>query len=352
MMNSNSLPAALFDCSDYHLIYKNSTGSRCAAFDVVDLKQLLGQTADSIIESAAENGFAEAVAPTSQFALVRLYVALTDEGFVVICGDSFVAPILNGQYINSAAFCRDVIRSGLCSIYYCSEALGSSVQSESQKDCIHEIKSRSYDILRLQENSEIAGEYLAGRLAAEKSHLQLDQLVGSLCNAVSMVAYKIPPISFSSSGECDTMADVRLIESAVLNLIANSIVYKREDTAISVSVDRRGSNIVISVNDTGLGIKPELLPRVILAYHSYDPYNDGAPRPGVGLGLTVAEAAARAHCGSFVVTSEFSVGTRVSLTIPYESGSSLELKQFAPAGYIKDCFSRVYVLLSGCCEMA
>ena len=352
LMNSASLAAALFDRKDYRLLYKNAMGSRCAAFDVSDLVQLLGSTAPDIIKSAESDGFTEAIAGASQFSFVRLNIACTADGFVVICGEPLLAPIFNGQYINSAAVCREIVRSGICSIYYASEALDEAAETKTQKSCIREIKNRSYEILRLQENSEIGAGYLSGHLTPNKTYLSLDQLICSLCKTVSMVAYKIPKITFTSSGDCDTMADVRLIECAVLNLLANSISFRCENTEISVSVDRRGSNIVINVNDTGHGIKHELLSKVILPYHSYDPYNDGAPRPGVGLGLTVVAAAARAHGGSFVISSEFSKGTSVSITIPYESSQSLELKQFTPVSYIKDCFSRVYILLSGCCELA
>lgn len=280
---------------------------------------------------------------------MRIMLIAYEHEILVAAGEVWATPLLTDIFVPASDLCSSVVRDSVSNIYYAARSLAQDERDEK----LISIRKQGYRLLRMQENSSIASGFYSGTLKPNLSACQVDEMLRTICDTVSMVCLGVPPISFSSSGDCLTLADRSMLENALLNLLSNSIAYTRDGNEIAVSVARRLSNILITVTDKGAGIKSELLSQVTMPYFSANPYNDGSPRPGVGLGLTVAMAAAQLHGGSMVVTSEFSVGTAVTISIPAQSvGDSMELHQSKPADFIRDIFSPLYIHLSGVCDMA
>jgi signal transduction histidine kinase len=77
-----------------------------------------------------------------------------------------------------------------------------------------------------------------------------------------------------------------------------------------------GSEVAIAVSDTGVGIRPEDLERVLESFgqgrHDISP----ADEHGTGLGLAIAKSLIEAHGGSIAIESEVGEGTTVTVTLP------------------------------------
>jgi signal transduction histidine kinase len=103
------------------------------------------------------------------------------------------------------------------------------------------------------------------------------------------------------------------LNQVFVNLINNAIqaVEGREGGRVEVRTRQEGSDVWVDVSDNGVGIAPEVLPRV------FDPFftTRGVGR-GVGLGLTVARDIVGAHDGRLVLNSLPGQGTTASVSLP------------------------------------
>ena len=107
------------------------------------------------------------------------------------------------------------------------------------------------------------------------------------------------------------LADGKQIQQVLVNLFTNAMqaMQPRGGGALSVTVQPGDGTVCLEVQDNGIGIAPEALPRV------FDPFFSTKPR-GTGLGLSVSYAIVRAHGGDLTVRSERDVGTTFTLTLP------------------------------------
>jgi len=118
----------------------------------------------------------------------------------------------------------------------------------------------------------------------------------------------------SQSGELRT--DRRMLHQIVLNLTNNAVKFTN-DGAVTIYVDRvvRGNEslIEISVEDTGIGIRPE---DQVLLFQPFMQVNDKAgAREGTGLGLHLSQKMAELLGGSLSCKSEVGKGSTFVLTL-------------------------------------
>src|SRR6266508_1960662 len=110
-------------------------------------------------------------------------------------------------------------------------------------------------------------------------------------------------------------ADATRIEQIVANLVSNALKYTPPGGSIKVHVTRKASTAVLRVEDDGLGIRMDLLPRV------FDRFVQGQPPPdrtqsGLGIGLTLVKRIAELHGGSVEAQSD-GLGTGTAVTVKF-----------------------------------
>ena len=88
---------------------------------------------------------------------------------------------------------------------------------------------------------------------------------------------------------------------------------------IRVMARPEAKQVYIEIADTGVGISPEILPKVMEAFFTTKPEGKGT-----GLGLAICRRVAQEHQGTFDVVSEGipGKGTRVCITLPFSNGSN------------------------------
>ncbi|MBI2876000.1 MAG: hybrid sensor histidine kinase/response regulator [Candidatus Tectomicrobia bacterium] len=97
-------------------------------------------------------------------------------------------------------------------------------------------------------------------------------------------------------------ADRTRMVQVVTNLLKNAAKYTEPGGTIWLTLTREGSQAMIAVRDTGLGIAPELLPRIFDLFFQADRSLDRS-QGGLGLGLTVAQKLVEMHRGSLTAAS-------------------------------------------------
>jgi signal transduction histidine kinase len=105
------------------------------------------------------------------------------------------------------------------------------------------------------------------------------------------------------------------IEQLVENLVENAIKYSPAGGSVRVAIRRAGDEARLVVEDRGIGIPREDLPRVFDRFHRAANVDDRT-FAGMGLGLFISRAIVEGHGGRISVASELGNGTRVEAVLP------------------------------------
>jgi two-component system phosphate regulon sensor histidine kinase PhoR len=100
------------------------------------------------------------------------------------------------------------------------------------------------------------------------------------------------------------------LEQAIGNLVDNAIKYNRPEGKVLLTVIRSGKNGVrVQVEDTGIGIPKEDLPRVFERFYRVDKARS-RDLGGTGLGLSIVKHIVERHGGKVGAESEVGKGSR------------------------------------------
>ena len=111
------------------------------------------------------------------------------------------------------------------------------------------------------------------------------------------------------------VADPDRLKQVLLNLTANALRFTPPGGEIALRLGTAGRQAIIQVADTGSGIAPELLPRVMDRFVRGDASRARATG-GSGLGLAIAGAIVEAHHGTIEIESAPGQGTTVTIGLP------------------------------------
>src|SRR5260370_32531413 len=110
-------------------------------------------------------------------------------------------------------------------------------------------------------------------------------------------------------------ADGTRLQEVLYNLLENAVKYSRENGEIRLQAERRGSEIVISVGDNGIGISKDDLPRIFERFYRADKARS-RELGGTGLGLAIVKHIAQLHGGRGEGGSEPGNGPTVAIFLP------------------------------------
>jgi signal transduction histidine kinase/ActR/RegA family two-component response regulator len=118
-------------------------------------------------------------------------------------------------------------------------------------------------------------------------------------------------------------ADAMRVTQILVNLLNNAAKYTCERGQIWLTVRQEGTHAVVSVKDTGLGIPPEMLPKVFEAFTQID-NTLGRRQGGLGIGLSLVRSLATAHGGSAEARSEGAgKGSEFIVRLPLATGVAI-----------------------------
>jgi signal transduction histidine kinase len=111
--------------------------------------------------------------------------------------------------------------------------------------------------------------------------------------------------------------DVRRMGQVFRNLLVNAAKYTPRGGQVAVSAGQAGSELWVSVGDTGQGIAPEHLPYIFDRFYRADP-SRARETGGSGLGLAIVQSVVQAHHGRVWVESEPGIGSTFTLSLPLQ----------------------------------
>lgn len=110
--------------------------------------------------------------------------------------------------------------------------------------------------------------------------------------------------------------DDQLLKQAVRVLIDNAVKYSKEGDTITIGCENRGGNCILTVEDTGIGMRKEDVNHMFERFYRSDDIRGKVD--GHGLGLSIARLIFLAHAGTIKVRTQYTVGTSFTVTLPRE----------------------------------
>ncbi|MBU0974760.1 HAMP domain-containing histidine kinase [Patescibacteria group bacterium] len=99
-------------------------------------------------------------------------------------------------------------------------------------------------------------------------------------------------------------------------LFDNGIKYCKQNGIINLDVKLSKNHLVITVEDTGIGINKKYLPNIFDRFYRIDSSRTSSAKSGYGLGLSMAKKIVENHNGSISVSSEIAKGTLFTIKLP------------------------------------
>jgi len=116
-------------------------------------------------------------------------------------------------------------------------------------------------------------------------------------------------------GAVELVADRTRILQLLTNLLANAVQYNQEGGRVVLTIAQEGSEAVLNVVDTGVGIAAQDQPHVFERFFRADKARS-REAGGSGLGLAICQSIVEAHYGSISFTSRPGEGTTFTVRLP------------------------------------
>ena len=157
----------------------------------------------------------------------------------------------------------------------------------------------------------------SGKLRLEMRPLDLKPVVeAAIADVTPIAGAKQIHITADLQCGCTMVGDPTRLQQVVWNVLSNAIKFTAEGGCVSVSLREQQSAGEIEVRDTGLGIDPELLPRLFKRFQQGDPGSKDR-KGGLGLGLSLSRFLVEQHGGSIEAASGgVGMGSTFTIRLP------------------------------------
>jgi two-component system, OmpR family, sensor histidine kinase KdpD len=175
---------------------------------------------------------------------------------------------------------------------------------DSESDRLQELINNLLDMSRLE----------AGVLKVDAAPVQLGRAMRSIIERAQHLTSEHRMV-LNWPDDPWALADLPRVLQVVTNLLNNAIKYSPDGGEVELAGRVRGSMLLISISDQGVGIPPRELDKIFDRFHRVD--GDLTRRvSGTGLGLAICRGLVEAHGGKIWVESEPGVGSAFTFSLP------------------------------------
>ena len=208
----------------------------------------------------------------------------------------------------------EALRSPLNNLHMAAQRLAVPETQDAAERAI--MQQSYYRMLRLVSNLTMGPELLSD-IPFETQNLELVVWLDELCRQAASIAQEVGITLDFACRERYIVAAVNrtYLERLVWNLLSNALKFTPASGHISVTLEVKGQQVLLSVKDTGPGIPPEDMETV------FDRWTQ-SQRPislshGIGLGLLICRRVAEGHGGRLLLESREGQGTLVTVALPH-----------------------------------
>ncbi len=217
------------------------------------------------------------------------------------------------------------LRTPLNAIVGFSDLLADGVPGElnaKQKRFINHIKQGSGHLLQLINDILDLSKIEAGQLELRCEDFQIKDALPEVLSTIRPLAMaKNIQVQHSLEADLSVHADRVRFKQVLYNLLSNAVKFTPRDGRINIDCGGKGSEVCVSVTDTGIGIRAEDQAVVFEEFRQVED-GKGNPTEGSGLGLAITKRLVEQQGGKISLESEPGIGSQFTFTLPMGSGAS------------------------------
>ncbi|WP_454802878.1 CHASE3 domain-containing protein [Mucilaginibacter phyllosphaerae] len=154
----------------------------------------------------------------------------------------------------------------------------------------------------------------SGKIVIEKQHFDLTDLVREMIGDISMTVSS-HSFDFDPLSEVKVVADHDKIGAVISNLLSNAVKYSPKGKVVNVACERHEKEVIVSVKDAGIGIKPQDQDKLFDRYYRVTSEHT-RHISGFGVGLYLSAEIIERHDGRIWVESEKGIGSTFYFALP------------------------------------
>lgn len=189
------------------------------------------------------------------------------------------------------------------------------------------MKQNSYRVIRIINNLIDTSKIDSGFMNMNKININIVKIVEDITSSVVSFAQskKIELIFDTDVEEKITACDPDKIETIMFNLLSNAVKFTNAGGKITVNLYDKGEYIIISVQDTGIGISDDNKEKVFERYLQIEDTSH-RNREGSGIGLSLVKSLVEMHGGEITIESIWGKGSNFIIKLPIRILDEIEEK--------------------------
>jgi signal transduction histidine kinase/ActR/RegA family two-component response regulator len=221
------------------------------------------------------------------------------------------------------------IRTPMNAIIGVSNMLKATELTDEQTSYVNTIRSASRVLLNLINDILDFSKIEADKLELVNDYFRLPALLGRLKNVFELL-FGEKDLNFFCVFDEDLpqviYGDEKRVSQVISNLLSNALKYTNTGGVTLRAFVEGESGIVINVEDTGIGIKAEALPKLFTAFEQLDLVRNKNVQ-GTGLGLAITKRLCDMMGGAISVESEYNKGSVFTIKLPVREGTEADLPE-------------------------
>ncbi|MFR9254827.1 MAG: ATP-binding protein [Merdibacter sp.] len=209
------------------------------------------------------------------------------------------------------------LKTPLTSIRGYGELLKNGVVNDPQQaqECIDRILKETTHMTALITDILMISRLEGNDVVEEKVDIPLRSSVEEVRKSLDPMARENHAFLDVQAEDCCVHMSQKHLEQLLSNLISNAIKYNRENGTVDVFLKSERQRLVLSVEDSGIGISKEDQKHIFERFYRVD---KGRSRRvgGTGLGLAIVKHIVRYYNGTIDVFSRENIGTKITITLP------------------------------------
>ena len=172
-------------------------------------------------------------------------------------------------------------------------------------------------LVNIVKDLDMINQFESGEIKLNVTRFDLNILIREIIDLLDLEIQRrnFKVVLQTSSSQIFVNADKQKISQVLINLLSNAIHYaNREDAKILVRTTTLKNKVLVQVEDNGMGIKPEALPRIFERFYRVEASRNRKDG-GSGLGLAIVKHILEAHNENITVESTYLEGTTFSFML-------------------------------------